>query len=151
MTSPSDTAFQATFSDFRLVKGRKVCQIVLEVPIEGADKALSVLGGLPNPAEERWVGVARIEQKKNHPVLTGKDLWRASAECAMACKEPEFWKMLNLRYKNSNRPDFPINSERKATEFVRSWLEIDSRSDIDHDATAAERWEKINQDYMKWQ
>ncbi len=39
------TPICATFSDFRLVKGRKVCQLVCEVPLEQADAALAALGG----------------------------------------------------------------------------------------------------------
>lgn len=58
MTAPA--AFKATFSDFRLVKGRKVAQIVVEVPIEEADNALKALGGIPRPDLERWVAVARL-------------------------------------------------------------------------------------------
>jgi hypothetical protein len=142
----SDTAFQATFSDFRLVKGRKVCQIVLEVPIEGADKALSVLGGLPNPAEERWVGVARIEQKKKHPVLTGKDLWRASTECAMTCKEPLFWRFLTEQYHYA----VPIKNDVEAIRVVRNRLGSDSRSDLDRDEHAVSHWNAMYQDYKQW-
>jgi hypothetical protein len=49
MTTDQPAATQGTFSDFRLIKGRKVCQIVIEVPIEQADQALAALGGLPQP------------------------------------------------------------------------------------------------------
>jgi predicted metalloenzyme YecM len=45
---------QGTFADFRLIKGRKVCQIVIEVPIEQADQALAALGGLPQPMQQRY-------------------------------------------------------------------------------------------------
>jgi hypothetical protein len=136
-------AFQATFSDFRLVKGRKVCQIVLEVPIEGADKALSVLGGLPNPAEERWVGVARIEHQKKHPVLTGKDLWRASSDCAMVCKETEFWDYLKDN-------EYYVKNETEAIIAVRNILGIASRSDLDHNERAVSSWSAMYKDYKQW-
>src|SRR4051794_33494293 len=53
-------AIQGTFADFKLVKTRRTVQIVIEVPIEQADQALAALGGLPQPAEEKWVAVARI-------------------------------------------------------------------------------------------
>ena len=51
-------AIRATYSDVKLVKTRKVFQLIFEVPIEDADNALRVLGGLPRPAAERWVGIA---------------------------------------------------------------------------------------------
>ena len=53
----------ACFSDFRLVKGRKVYQIVCEVPMERANAALAALGGLPNPHYERWVAIAPLAEK----------------------------------------------------------------------------------------
>ena len=57
------TAFQATYSDFKIVKGRKVAQVILEVPLEAADNALAVLGGVPRPDAEVWVGVALLDKK----------------------------------------------------------------------------------------
>jgi hypothetical protein len=53
-------AIQASFADFRLIKGRKQAQIILEIPIEGADAALAALGGIPQPQSDRWVAVARL-------------------------------------------------------------------------------------------
>lgn len=54
------TAFQATYSDWKLIRTRRVVQIVLEVPVEQADQAYKVLGGMPLSGEETWVGVARL-------------------------------------------------------------------------------------------
>ena len=39
-------AIKATFSDFKLIKTRKVAQLVMEIPVEQADAALKALGGL---------------------------------------------------------------------------------------------------------
>lgn len=55
------TPICASFSDFKLIKGRKVCQLVCEVPLEQADAALAALGGLPNPHAERWVGIVPLK------------------------------------------------------------------------------------------
>lgn len=55
------TPICASFSDFKLIKGRKVCQLVCEVPLEQADAALIALGGLPNPHAERWVGIVPLK------------------------------------------------------------------------------------------
>jgi hypothetical protein len=55
-------AFEATFSDFKIIRGRKVAQVVLEVPLEAADTALRVLGGVPRPDAECWVAVARLQR-----------------------------------------------------------------------------------------
>ena len=62
------TAICASFADFKLIKGRKVCQLVCEVPLEQAGAALAALGGLPNPHAERWVGIAPLkEQPQGQP------------------------------------------------------------------------------------
>lgn len=53
-------AFRATYSDWRLIKGRKVVQVVFELPLEAADEAYTALGGMPNPAAEVWCAVARL-------------------------------------------------------------------------------------------
>lgn len=54
-------AFKATYSDWKVVKGRKVVQVVFEMPLETADTAYQVLGGMPSPAAEVWCAVARLE------------------------------------------------------------------------------------------
>jgi hypothetical protein len=57
-----NSAVAATFSDVRIVKGRGVLQLVMEIPLEAADAALRALGGIPTPASERWVGLALLER-----------------------------------------------------------------------------------------
>lgn len=49
----------ATFADFKLIKTRGQAQLILEVPIEHADRALRALGGVP-AGDERWVGIVRV-------------------------------------------------------------------------------------------
>ena len=55
----SDAAFKATFHNIKNVMGRKVAQIILEVPIEEASSVTRVLGW-PDPTNPRWVGVALL-------------------------------------------------------------------------------------------
>lgn len=55
-------ALAATFSDFKLLKSRKVCQLHFEVPLEKAKEALDLLG-MPNPHAEQWVGIAPLAAK----------------------------------------------------------------------------------------
>ena len=49
MSKPS----AGTFSDFKIVRGRKVAQLVIEVPLEKANEVLAALGGVPQPADPR--------------------------------------------------------------------------------------------------
>lgn len=53
-------AFQACFTDWRLIKGRKVVQVVFEIPLELADQAYKALGGMPDPGKSVWCAVARL-------------------------------------------------------------------------------------------
>ena len=54
--------FTASFSDWRIVKGRKVVQVIFELPIEASHHAYNVLGGMPSPAESKWFAIARLEE-----------------------------------------------------------------------------------------
>ena len=60
----TDAAILATFSDFALVRSRKVARLIFEVPIEQAKKALDTLG-MPDPAGETWCGIARVQKLKS--------------------------------------------------------------------------------------
>lgn len=59
MTAPA--AIRATYSGFAMVKTRQVFQIVCEVPLDQAGRVLAVLG-VPDPAAERWVGIALLNK-----------------------------------------------------------------------------------------
>ena len=149
------TAFQATFSDFRLVKGRKVCQLVFEVPIEAADMALQTLGGLPRPDQEAWVGIARIDPKKaanDAPKPGGEPKERRrfvelslAAQAGLRCNEKAFWKFLTdeMNYVN-------IDSETEAAEAVRDICGVESRAAIRDGEPSGRRWDRLNADYVNW-
>lgn len=57
-------AFSATYSDLKLIKTRKVVQFVFEVPLEAAEHAMNVLGGMPSPMTENWFAIARLEKPR---------------------------------------------------------------------------------------
>lgn len=57
-------AFSATYSDLKLIKTRKVVQFVFEVPLEAAEHAMNVLGGMPSPMSEKWFAIARLQEEK---------------------------------------------------------------------------------------
>lgn len=56
----TDAVFKATYANFKNVQGRKVLQIILEVPIEKAHEVLDVLG-MPT-AGDTWVAVAKLQE-----------------------------------------------------------------------------------------
>lgn len=65
----TNSVLAATFSDFRLVRGRKVAQLILEIPIEQAEAALHLIG-MPMPDCERWVAIAPMVGDPNAPAVS---------------------------------------------------------------------------------
>ena len=140
MTEPA--AFQATFSDFKLIKGRKVVQLVFEVPIEMSDAALKVLGGMPRADAEAWVGIARLTGPKAAseasvaPKTPGE---KAVIRAALLCKEPDFWKYIGAR------------DETHAAALLRAALDIPSRKMLATESSALEMFHILDQKYQQWQ
>jgi hypothetical protein len=91
-------AIKATFSDFKLIRTRKLCQLVLEIPIEEADNALAALGGIPQPQSDHWVAVARLNGvAKPEPEPKEKRRWedlKLSMQASIRCGEPAFQKFV---------------------------------------------------------
>jgi predicted metalloenzyme YecM len=128
---------QGTFADFRLIKGRKVCQIVIEVPIEQADQAVAALGGLPQPATEAWVAIARLETKERVVPLK-PDNTKLSLEAVMRCREQLFWKYLD------------VSNENEAAEEVRRICKTSSRAGLNTDPDAAKHWRSLDSQFLAW-
>ena len=70
MTSPA-AIFRASYSDWKLIRTRKCVQIIFEVPLEGglAHAAYAALGGMPDPAAEAWVAIARLNPETVKEVM----------------------------------------------------------------------------------
>lgn len=132
MSSHAPAAFEATYSDWRVIKGRKVVQIVVELPLEKADHAYKVLGGMPNQGAEAWLAIARLAGK---PRLPAQESSEAQA-IAMRCQQPMFKKF--LVFKNEFGPDDPA-------EWLRQYFDVDSRKKI-----SSEDWEKFEHEYQLW-
>ena len=152
-------AFSATFSDFKVIRGRKVCQLVFEVPIENADAALAALGGVPRPDAEIWVGVARlapcaaskpaneaakaIEGPSEYEKRKWRDL-RPAQQAALRCKQPAFQRFVAEVH---NADDI---SEQSAIEVVREACCVASRSDILEGTRAATWWRVMDESFQAW-
>lgn len=142
---------QGTFSDFRLIKGRKCAQIVIEVPIEQADQALAALGGLPQPAEEKWVAIARLnghvpEPRPDKEKQRWEDL-KLSMQASIRCNEKAFWKYLNENYSHLGHP---VRHETEAANTVRALCRIDSRAELNNSQLAAKHWNDLDRSYQAW-
>lgn len=158
MTAPA--AFQGTYSDFRLVKGRKVAQIVVEVPIEAADHALEVLGGVPRPDAERHVAVARLSPGSGTAASQGSSAERGQAprstpepgeskerrrfselplpqQVALRCTDKKFQEWLC------------VANEDEAAEAVRRECGVASRSAIQWGSDAGTKWADLDAAFLE--
>lgn len=158
MTSTTQTAaFQATYSDLRFVRTRKVVQVVLEAPIEHA-AAITAALGYPDPAQETWVGVARLveEPKKavsspHTPAATEKPAERrpfttlsVGQQVGLRCKDPTFraW-VREIFFGLANHP-VPFEEETVA-DWLRERFSVSSRRDID-----PYEWAVLNRRFEAW-
>jgi hypothetical protein len=92
------TAFRASYADWRVIKTRACIQVVFEVPIEQADQAYQVLGGMPMAANEIWCAVARLDERKVSANRPGQAIQNASAGSDNATPRPDQCvKTLNLK------------------------------------------------------
>lgn len=141
----TEAVFKATYSDWRLVKTRKVVQIVFEVPVENSDIAYQVVGGMADSSQEKWFAIARLDESPPKP--EGKaprsfhDMTPAQ-QAGMLCADEVFAKFM--------RETGNVKSENVA-DTVRALCGVTSRSDIKPGTEAARRWASIVSDYRAWQ
>jgi hypothetical protein len=151
------SAIKATFSDFKLIKTRKVAQLVMEVPIEQADAAVKALGGLPTFAEEQWVGIAPLKpevvqashrsredthQKPRKEALQWDDL-PAVKQAAIRCQDEAFQRWICAGVDGPMRAD-----TESVSAAVRRHCRVSSRSEITPDNPEALKiWNQIDAEY----
>lgn len=129
-------AFSACYADWKLVKSRKVVQIVLEVPMETSDAAYQLLGGMPNPAAEIWVGVAKLAKKPEHE-QKGHRRWAdltVGEQAGIRCNEDDFQRFVEA------------SNASGAAVALRERFNVASRKDIPRD-----QWEAFETEYQLWQ
>lgn len=162
-------AFRATFSDWKLVRSRKVIQVVFEVPLEQADHAYGVLGGMPNPASEVWCAVARLKQEgggasgrsmsaehdaqprsqQDKPAGGAKRAFHelsGAQQAGILCNEPAFRRWLA----ETGDTAILMFDVSMAADEVRGRLGINSRAEIDSDPRIQRHWQSIVSAYRAW-
>lgn len=127
-------AVAGTFVKFDAVPTRKVVRIIIEAPIEKADEILRSLGGYPDPANARWVGLAPLNTKPDNTLKGGK----LAQSAGMLCAEKAFWQFTDS-----------TNSD-EAADYIRTRCAIESRAHLDHDEEAASRFRDMKLEYEAW-
>lgn len=134
-------AFKATFSDFRIIKSRKVGVLLFEIPIELADEALRVLGGVPRPDLTAWVGIARIHGEEAVGDVVARERRRfadlsPAQQAALLCRDMEFRQFL----RESGYPK--VGTETDAATVVRFICGVQSRADLNFGEPAT-KWGQL--------
>ena len=134
MSAPA--AIQGDYVDLRFVKGRKVCQVVIEIPIEAGESFVAAFG-TPNPANGVPVALARI-QSGTVAVEPERKQWddlSLAQQAGILCGDKQF----------QNWGGF-MNAEH-AAEWLRDRCMILSRADLDKNPDAARTFREINSTY----
>jgi hypothetical protein len=133
---------KATYADIKTVKTRGVCQIVLEMPIEGMQDAIALLGA-PVPGNEVWCAIARLRTGADAPAIEPPAKKGTLAQQAgILCGEPAFQRL-------AQENGYPVTVDG-AADFLRYQCNVTSRADLDSDAEAARKFRDLRADYKLW-
>lgn len=149
---------RATFSDFRIVKGRKQAQLIFELPLEQAQDAVLKLG-MPNPSEPAWCAIALLDMAKTQePQSSAKseaakkayrDMpeWKkAATRCVMLCKDGRFQDWLRDKQRRG-RNWSNLDREQVTAGCLKDQLRIESRSEIATDERAYQAFIALEQEF----
>jgi hypothetical protein len=149
-------AFKASYADVKMIKTRQCVQIVFEIPVQDFDAAYEVLGGLPNPAAERWFGIAAIKDPaivaKPEPVdqprpARAKRDWRdipPAQQAGIRRSDPIFAAFL----KEQRASDWREASD--AVECVRLICGVQSCKELGSDHRARVIWHQLDEQFQAW-
>ena len=151
------SAFRAVYADWKLVKTRQSVQIIFEVPLQEADAAYEVLGGMPAPAAERWFGIAALRDSERAPqpvvdkppagAKRDKRDWsdlQPQQQAGIRCNEPTF-----IAFLKEERPD-DWHEAQDAAECVRLICGVSSRVELGINPNAGIAWSKLERQYQAW-
>lgn len=162
--SNEPAAFAAAFSDWKLIRTRSCVQLVFEVPLSSADAAYAALGGMPDPATERWFAIARLRKEAptqgtqeataqprpvtDKPPVGAKrqfsDLPPAQ-QAGIVRAEPAFAKYLAEKV-----PAYWRECGDDAAECVRMYCGVASCSELGRNVQATAHWNELLLGYRLW-
>lgn len=137
------TAVAGTFVKFDAVPTRKVVRITIEAPIEQADTILRDLGGYPDPANAKWVGIAPLAVKPDNTIRGGKIA--QSAGILANEKAFQMWVETDQCFLEAE-----VDASENAAAFIRQRCGISSRAHLDHDEQAARAFRDLKSEYDAW-
>lgn len=151
MQVPDTSAVWADFAHINTVKGRKVCVLTLEAPLEDLPEILKRLGN-PIGADTIPVAIAPVDPEMVKAALDIKPQAKAqpsgsskpfaslplSQQAAIRCGDVLFQEYLGLE------------AEADAADYVRCHCGVKSRSQITDANLSGGRWQQIETMYQAW-
>lgn len=145
-------AISAQLVDMRNVGTHKSLKLTLHVPEEYALKAIEAFGW-PTGAHPVPVALARLTEEK--PKAPGKVATekRLVQQAGILCADRMFQKFLDQTHHDEVLDlltDAPLSEEEIASEFVRDYCGVKSRSEIILGSPAAEKWNTLAAEFEMW-
>lgn len=138
-------AITADFASLKWVNGRKVLQVICEVPSEQAEEVLAKLGNPTNDGIPVAIAVLDIQ-----PDIK-KDLAENAEKAKRKFEDMPYSQQAALLCKNSRFAVdyFKTDGEETAIELLRSRLGIRSRTELDNtnNTSARIKFERIRNDF----
>ena len=142
----TDATFSGTYSDIKLIRSRKVAVVCVEIPIEAATAFVAAFG-MPDPAEETWVALARMKVEPEKPTTVVKRKFEdlpLPQQAALTCQREAFQRFIAEQGYGLDM------SESGAASFVRAHCDVKSRSELATDDDAGISWMCLYRDFNLW-
>jgi hypothetical protein len=146
-----------TFAHANAIKTRSTFQLIIEIPIEGADAALERLGGWPQPGKEKAVAIALLNPNRTLAAGPGALNLKAKGPATLAqiagilCGDPDFRAYLGQKYPHIEiDPNQYPKPETWAGAMLRAITGVDSRKEFDTDNRAAHRFLMLKEAFDAW-
>lgn len=150
MTDPA--AIRATYADFRNVRTRQVCQIILEIPAEESEQALRFLGGVPIAGTEKWFAIARLSAApKDKPDKRKWDDLPPATQAGIRCNEKSFTTfVIDKGFAPHDIDPALASDEDLARAGVLQYCGVESRATLSTDLNAGLKWQNMDTEYRDW-
>jgi hypothetical protein len=137
---------RATYSEWKMVKTRKVLVLSFEVPLEAQADVMAALG-TPMPDAETWVAIARLRSApiaqsapaiEHQPEPLPRKAKSLAQIAGILCNSGAFQKW------SGNK------SAEEAAEWIRGHCNINSRSELDGNEDAAAIFRDLKGEFEAW-
>lgn len=141
---------RATYSEWKMVKTRKVLVLSFEVPLEAQAAVMAALG-TPMPDAETWVAIARLRQGGAEPVSEPEQPVIEHQHEPELPKRKSLAQIAGILCSSKAFQKWSGNATSdEAAEWLRGHCNITSRSQLDMNEDAAAIFRDMRGDFDAW-